>query len=57
LSPNRNHSDEKRDRRQRGSFFHECFQHTRLPPYENISGTLFPLCSESQGAIAGQFEK
>jgi hypothetical protein len=36
LRPDRDHSDEKRDRRQRGRFFHEYLQHTRLLILEHM---------------------
>src|ERR1700681_1179152 len=50
LRPDRDHPDEKRDRRQRRRLFHECLQHARLL-HGNIRRTLFLLCSRSQEAI------
>jgi hypothetical protein len=47
LRPDSDHSDEKRDRGQRGCFFNKCLQHDSLP-HKNIRGTLFLFCSGSQ---------
>src|SRR5258706_15789403 len=35
LRPDSDHPDEKRDRRQRRSFFHKCLQHARLLVWEH----------------------
>jgi hypothetical protein len=38
--PDRDHSDEQRDRRQRRSFFHEYLQHTRLLILEHMKNNV-----------------
>ena len=49
LRPDRNHPDEKRDRRQRRSLFYECLQHGHLLILEHKKNIVPFLFSESSG--------
>src|SRR5229473_4462170 len=56
LRPDGDHPDEKCDRRQCRSLFHEYLQHTYLL-IRNIRRTLFLFCSDLSRVVVGQFEK
>jgi hypothetical protein len=49
LRPDRHHPDEKRERSQRRSLFHECLQHARLLLWEHKKNIVPFLFSESSG--------
>ena len=56
LRPDGDHPNEKCDRRQRRSLFHEYLQHAYLL-IRNIRRTLFLFCSDLSSVVVAQFEK